>query len=1005
MNIEVIFLILIFVGSLYVIHRNLRDSLLLAMLLSLLLHKELFSIYRWDVLPVRVFMLALTFYAFLFIVHRYRHKINFKEISSYLRDPFIFLLGSIWVARGISLLNTKNLQASIFLYGFFTTVIVLGFAIYYTFNSSSDILSFIKKYIYLLFFTCLFGFIQFFIYLKFDYIVGALWNVPGHLPRIGSVFWDINHYGGLLASLLPVVGVLVLVEKKVKTKLLYLLILIPMTGILLMTSSRTAWLLGLTAFLVFVVVLLVRKFKLKGILYLAGFLILISIPVIREYNIKSSPFRAYVRQNFHYRIDSFDSHFLLIQGAFQVFEKYPYIGGGYGSFFEHFSKTKIAPTYFARDPAGLNTRVPAHTIWGEIFSETGILGSSLFILLMLLVILTLLYAALTLQNKRDYLLSTAMLGSTIGWGVAGIFYSYNSEFFWLIFFLYFTFGVKVLGDSYNVTNIVNYFFTSNKTYLAFVASVSFCLIFIGLGKNHLLPWDEAIYAEIAKNMNVTGDYIVQYWKETIPWFEKPPLMMWLMSFSTKLFGMSEFAVRLPSALLGFGTVLVTYYFGRKLFNKTAGLLAALVLVTTTQFLYYSRTSMLDVSLTFFITLSLYMYYLARSKNTNKLFVFSGVFGGLAFMVKGVVGLLVFPIIGLYELYLLFSGELKLKSKTILQYINLFISYLVIALPWHIASYAIYGREFYDTYIGYHVLTRATQEIEDKGQPWYWYLIVMKVSMRIWFVALLGAFPFSLVSASFAKLKYFSSNARQHAFLVIWVLVVLIFFSSSKSKLVWYVMPLYPAASLMVGAFMERVLTIIDSKLFSTRNALFRYLAVYFIVLGGLFYLFLSKNLVYTSDLTGSQAELLQVKDATFGTESIVYADRIELPLILFYSDSPFEVVDFGPLKDTLSSAKYSQEIIFITKESRFSDFADIYNRLELEGSRNEWVLGRLPSKHEIDLETLHELEVELERFDKDIAQKREDNEFIPPHVTGDRERIFNEIETLKQEIELKLNAS
>ena len=82
------------------------------------------------------------------------------------------------------------------------------------------ILKYIKTYIHIVFVLCLFGFVQFFIYYKYDVVIGALWNIPNNLPRIGSTFWDVNHFGALLATLLPVFGVLIL--KIINTSLVFM---------------------------------------------------------------------------------------------------------------------------------------------------------------------------------------------------------------------------------------------------------------------------------------------------------------------------------------------------------------------------------------------------------------------------------------------------------------------------------------------------------------------------------------------------------------------------------------------------------------------------------------------------------------------------------------------------------------------------------------------------------------------------------------------------------------
>jgi len=243
---------------------------------------------------------------------------------------------------------------------------------------------------------------------------------------------------------------------------------VSITITLLLTNARSGWIACGTSFLAFVLLLIFRRFRYKGLAVIFSIILILSMGVFSQYLKKDSPIRREIRQYFHYRLDSFDSHFLLLTGSWQVFEKYPILGGGYGSFYEQFSKTKISATFFSRDPAALNTRVPAHSIWGELLSETGVLGLSAMLVFYSSVVFTLLYASLRLKKRQDFILCSAMAGSVIGILVAGIFYSYNSEFFWIILFLYFLYALFSLRDELKEsasrlwTNVFSHFVSNPK---------------------------------------------------------------------------------------------------------------------------------------------------------------------------------------------------------------------------------------------------------------------------------------------------------------------------------------------------------------------------------------------------------------------------------------------------------------------------------------------------------------------------------------------------------------
>ncbi|GIW69598.1 MAG: hypothetical protein KatS3mg101_0345 [Patescibacteria group bacterium] len=341
------------------------------------------------------------------------------------------------------------------------------------------------------------------------------------------------------------------------------------------------------------------------------------------------------------------------------------------------------------------------------------------------------------------------------------------------------------------------------------------------------------------------------WKPMAVWFEKPPLYIWMMSLFMKSIGTTPLAARFPSAIMGLMTVMMVYFAGKKMFNKTAGFLSAFVLLTTTQFLYYSRAAMTDVTTTFFVTASLLSYLFVRGKRGNLIWLVPGVFAGFAVMTKGVVGLLPFPIIFLCEIYLLVTRQSRFSPRFIGPLSFMLLGWAVVALPWHIYMYRLLGSEFLRQYIGYHVWDRAVTAIEDKGRPFWWYLIVLKVSMRIWFVALLAALPVAVYKAT--------QRGGVYVFLLIWALFVFLFFSIAKSKLVWYVMPLYPALAFLVGAFIDSLIRFVMRRFRKLDNFVFKAAVLFIIFAGSLIYFYFNRQLVYTSDLTGGRGRASEIK--------------------------------------------------------------------------------------------------------------------------------------------------
>ncbi len=936
-------LFLILVCSYILILKNFEYSVYLLMILSVLLHKELFSFYQWDLLPIRAFMIAMSLAGVTSIYLKYIRKGKIKDLLVYLKDPVFLSLLILWLIRGISIIFTANLQASLSLYAFFTTIIILAAYLYFQLKiKPAKVISYLRFYVILTFILSVFGYFQLVLYYTKGITIGALWSIPGNIARVGSSFWDVNHYGALLAASLIFLGYFILTDKGLKKILFDLLMFVSISGGLFLTNSRSAWIMSAVALLTFAVILLVRRFGLKSILYILLAIFLVSLPLAREYSIKSSRFRAVVNNYFHYRMDSFDSHMLLLTGSLQIFEKYPFLGGGYGSFFEHFSKTAIAPTYFGRDPAALNTRVPAHTIWGELVAETGIIGLTVYLVLFAFLTLVPLYISLKYKEKKDYLLGALIVCILIGWSAAGIFYSYNSEFFWIIILLSAAWAMGTIQGKYSMKEIFVHFLWTEKTLVFSLSLLAALLIFVGLGNNHLIPWDEAIYAKVAKNMVISNNYVTEYFEPRNVWYEKPPLYMWMEAGLMKGLGFNSWAAKLPSAFFGFGLVLVTYFLAKKLFGRVTGFISGFVLLTTTQYLYYSRIAMMDVTTAFFITLSLFLYYLTKEKPKTIYWVLSGISLGLGVMVKGVVGFLPLPIIFFYEIYLYLSKQQKPSWKLILNYVLMFLSSVVIFLPWHLEMYKIYGQAFINNYLIYHVWDRATTDIEDKGRSFWWYVVVLKVSMRLWFIALLGALPLGLVKAI--------KRDNRFIFAFIWALIIFLFFSISKSKLIWYVVPLYPILSVFVGYFIYRVFWLITGRVSKSWRQSVRIAALFLLVVVSLSYLFLNRKLAYPSDLTGPQADLLQMKDTYFGKDKMVYVDRMELPLMLFYTDGPFTGIDFSPLKkDRVPKVKYNEQLILLTKTGRYSQIVAGYSYPpQVVSQEGDWVLWYFNSAYQID---------------------------------------------------------
>ncbi|MGE5807797.1 MAG: ArnT family glycosyltransferase [Nitrospirota bacterium] len=185
-----------------------------------------------------------------------------------------------------------------------------------------------------------------------------------------------------------------------------------------------------------------------------------------------------------------------------------------------------------------------------------------------------------------------------------------------------------------------------KDYYAILALRVLCLVlfFYQLGSHPLWDVDEGLHASTSKGMVLSGDWVTTRVNGQ-NFYDKTVLHNWFVAVSFLLFSFTELAARLPAALLGLGTVLVTYELGRRMFGARAVLLGGAVLATSPEFIILSRSVVHDISLAFFITLSFAFFFIAFSTSNRRkptLFLFYASLG-LAVLAKGPIGLLLITV--------------------------------------------------------------------------------------------------------------------------------------------------------------------------------------------------------------------------------------------------------------------------------------------------------------------------------------------------------------------------
>jgi len=315
-----------------------------------------------------------------------------------------------------------------------------------------------------------------------------------------------------------------------------------------------------------------------------------------------------------------------------------------------------------------------------------------------------------------------------------------------------------------------------------------------LGTYPLEVPDSARYAEIPREMVTSGDYITPH-LNGIKYFEKPPLFYWMQAGAIKVFGPNNFAASFVNAFLGLCTCLLVYFVGRKLFNRRTGFLSSLILATSTIIFALTHITTLDMAFTFFLSAALSCFLLS-TEETNKNYRDSYLWcmyalAALAVMTKGLIGL-IFPLGIIFFYVLIFNEWRKLKTYRIITGLLIF---LLITVPWHVLV-QIRNPEFLHFYIVEQHFLRYFTTYAGRTQPFWFFPLVLILGFYPWIAFL----PQAILNNIPRKLNNLSKY-RTTLFLLLWPVVIYIFYSCSNSKLIPYLLPIFPPFAILVGKYL------------------------------------------------------------------------------------------------------------------------------------------------------------------------------------------------------------
>lgn len=340
---------------------------------------------------------------------------------------------------------------------------------------------------------------------------------------------------------------------------------------------------------------------------------------------------------------------------------------------------------------------------------------------------------------------------------------------------------------------------SNCIGLAALILLCVAVLFANLGAAALFEPDEGRNAEKAREILLLGDWVTPH-ENFLAVLDKPIPYYWLVAASYKVLGISEWTARLPSALAGAGCVVLVFLFARRFFGLWEALWSGLILVTSLEFFLLSRIVIFDMTLTFFITLSLFCFFAVLREEDpwrrRSILFFMYAALAAATLVKGPIGV-VLPGIVVFA-YLLISRKLFMWRRLDLPLgIVLF---LAIVAPWYYQmemrnpGYSRYflWEENFIRYLTPHF---------NRTQGWYYFFIVIAG----------GFFPWTFYIPEVVKQAWRRREDEIILMLFLWAVLPFIFFSFSSAKLPHYILPVYPPLALLTGVTLERKITAAASK--------------------------------------------------------------------------------------------------------------------------------------------------------------------------------------------------
>lgn len=329
---------------------------------------------------------------------------------------------------------------------------------------------------------------------------------------------------------------------------------------------------------------------------------------------------------------------------------------------------------------------------------------------------------------------------------------------------------------------------------AFCLLVAYLTLFHQLGTLPFFGSDEPRYAQIGKEMFQSGDLVTPT-LEGRPWLEKPPLLFWMLVGSFTSLGFSEWSARLPNAILALIVAAGAGVLGGRYRGVRCGLLTFLILNTSLLFVGYARAASTDLPLTAAFTLSMLAGFRALNRSSCLWALLCGAALGLTVLAKGFVAAPL--VLGCLFLYVVAARKPFVVGPALVAAASI----ILVAAPWFWLVWTVNGQNFVITFFINQHLARIATDLHHHSQPFWYYFPVLLGGFFPWILFL----PASARDLWIKREKIPSREVELELLLWIWTALPLLFFSVSTGKLAGYILPVFPAISLLVAIQWDRTI--------------------------------------------------------------------------------------------------------------------------------------------------------------------------------------------------------